>query len=399
MKQYDSIIIGAGISGLSLAHYCAKAGLQTIVLEKNRKPGGCFCSHKFDGDASDFWLELCAHTCYNSYGNLIGIVEECGILDRIVKREKVGFKMFVNGGITSIPSQINFLELLLSVPRMFGLKKEGETIKSYYAKIVGKRNYEKVFGPAFTAVISQNADDFPADLLFKKRPRRKDVLKSFTFTNGLQTITDAIAAEKGVEVKTGSEVQAITFRDGIFEVSVSGGERIEAKSLALASPPDVAAKLLRPSFPEVAGVLSEIGVESIETVGVAIRKNALSLSPLAGLIAVEDAFYSAVSRDTVPHGSYRGFSFHFKAGGTDEASKLRRMSEILKVERGLLEQVASRESVLPSLRVNHPALVDRIDRVVAGKKLLLTGNYFLGLAIEDCVSRSLSEFARLKTLL
>jgi protoporphyrinogen oxidase len=282
---------------------------------------------------------------------------------------------------------------------MFGLKKEGESIKSYYSRIVGKRNYEKVFGPAFTAVISQNADDFPADLLFKKRPRRKDVLKSFTFTNGLQTITDAIAAEKGVEVKTGSEVQAITFRDGIFEVSVSGGERIEAKSLALASPPDVAAKLLRPSFPEVAGVLSEIGVESIETVGVAIRKNALSLSPLAGLIAVEDAFYSAVSRDTVPHGSYRGFSFHFKAGGTDEASKLRRMSEILKVERGLLEQVASRESVLPSLRVNHPALVDRIDRVVAGKKLLLTGNYFLGLAIEDCVSRSLSEFARLKTLL
>jgi oxygen-dependent protoporphyrinogen oxidase len=43
-------------------------------------------------------------------------------------------------------------------------------------------------------------------------------------------------------------------------------------------------------------------------------------------------------------------------------------------------------------------LVRELDSLLAGKGLLLTGNYFIGLAIEDCVSRSLSEFRRLRGL-
>ena len=34
MEKYDIVIAGAGISGLSLAHFCTKAGLNTLVLEK-----------------------------------------------------------------------------------------------------------------------------------------------------------------------------------------------------------------------------------------------------------------------------------------------------------------------------------------------------------------------------
>ena len=398
MKQYDSIIIGAGISGLSLAHYCAKAGLQTIVLEKNKKPGGCFCSHKFEGEASGFWLELCAHTCYNSYGNLIGLLEDCGIMGEIIRREKVGFKMLVNNEIKSIPSRINFLELFFSVPRMLGMKREGESVESYYSKIVGKGNYEKVFRPAFDAVICQKANDFPAETLFKKRPRRKDVLKSFTFKNGLQTITDSLASRPGITLMTGVDAQAIAFRDGIFDVTASDGNHYECDTLALAVPPHVAVNLLRPSFSEVAGLLSEIGVESVETVGMAIKKSALPLPPLGGIIAAGDSFYSAVSRDTVPHESYRGFSFHFKAGRLDQDAKIQRICEILKVQPGQLEQITGRQSGLPALKVNHHLLVSRIDRALDGKKLFLTGNYLLGLAIEDCVSRSLSEFSRLQKM-
>jgi hypothetical protein len=103
-----------------------------------------------------------------------------------------------------------------------------------------------------------------------------------------------------------------------------------------------------------------------------------------------------VSRDTVRHEHYRGFSFHFKPGSGDLPFKLKRIAEVLRVNSDQLEEVATTGNSVPSLLVGHGSLLCEIDRLIAGKRLLLTGNYFSGLAIEDCVSRSLSEFSRLK---
>ncbi|MBI5026810.1 MAG: FAD-dependent oxidoreductase [Nitrospirae bacterium] len=396
MKQYDIIIIGAGISGLSLAHYCARGGLKTLVIERSERVGGTFHSYHFEGDVKDFWLELGAHTCYNSYRNLLGIIEDCQILDRLIRREKVPFRLLVDNQIKSIPSQLNFIELLFSAPRLFTLKKDGQSVESYYSRIVGPKNFERVFAPAFNAVISQKANDFPADMLFKKRKRRKDIIKKFTFTDGVQTITDSIASQPGINLLTGKKVQAIQFSDNFFRIATADGSSYESLSLALATPVSAAAELLKTSYRELSAILSQIKVNTIETVGVAIRNDAVSLSPFAGIIATDNYFYSAVSRDTVPHKSYRGFSFHFKAGILSYEAKLRRISEVLGVKPEQLEYMVTKENIVPCLRVGHDKFITEIDQLIAGKRLLLTGNYFSGLAIEDCVSRSLKEFSRLK---
>jgi oxygen-dependent protoporphyrinogen oxidase len=396
MKKYDVIIVGAGISGLSLAHYCTKHGLNTLVIEKSARVGGTFYTHKFSGGASDFWLELGAHTCYNSYGNLLALMEESGILDQAIKKEIVGYKMLVGGELKSIPSQINFFELLLSAPRLFTAKKEGMTIESYYSKIVGTGNFRKVFGPLFDAVICQKANSFPADMLFRKRPRRKDVLKSFTLSKGLQYIAEAIASRPGIQLASGKAVEAISFSGDTFSIAVADGSAYESSALALATPAMTAAQLLQSASPDLSALLSRIKVEAVETVGVALRKDSLSLPTLAGIIAVDDHFYSAVSRDTVGHEKYRGFAFHFKSGALDDDSKLGRIADVLKVKRGMLEHVAKADNFVPSLSVGHDSLVREIDRLISGRRLFLTGNYFSGVAIEDCVSRSLSEFERLK---
>ena len=235
MKTYDVVIIGAGISGLSLAHYSAKAGLSTLVLEKSDRPGGSFHSHRFGGEAEGFWLELGAHTCYNSYGRLIGLMEECSAIGKLIPREKAPFKLLVEGALKSIPSRLSFFELALSLPRMLTAKKAGETMESYYSKILGKGNYKKALGPVFDAIISQDAGDFPADMLFKKRAKRKDVLGSFTLTAGLSTITDTVALEPGVTLLTGQDVSSIELSGAGFTIA-AGGERYHAGYLALAVP-------------------------------------------------------------------------------------------------------------------------------------------------------------------
>jgi protoporphyrinogen oxidase len=392
MSRYDVIIIGAGISGLSLAHYCARDGLKTLVLEKSERTGGCFHSRRFD---SGFWLEMGAHTCYNSYANFIGIIEDCGLLEKLQSREKVPFKLLVDSRIRSFPSELSFLELFFSVPRIFTTKKQGQSVKSYYSKIVGRRNYERVLGPAINAVPSQSADDFPAGMLFKKRERRKDVIKKYSLPGGLQTITDAIASESGIDVRTGTDVQAVGFESNVFSVATPVG-RFESGALALAAPPSAASDMTKDSFPELSSQLSRIKMASVESVGVVVKKDATSVEPVAGIIPASDIFFSAVSRDTVRDDAYRGFTFHFGPGVEHEA-KSRRIREVLGVDG--FEEVSEGRSALPSPVLGHEQLVADIDRMLEGKRLLLTGNYFAGLAIEDCVLRSLSEFDRLKDLL
>jgi protoporphyrinogen oxidase len=396
VDKYAIIIIGAGISGLSLAHYCAREGFKTLVIEKSERVGGTLHSHCFE-DAG-FWIELGAHTCYNSYRNLVGIMEDCMILHRLVRREKVPFKMLVDGQIKSILSQLNFLELLLSAPNIFSLKKEGQSVRSYYSKVLSNKNFEKVLSPAINAVISQRADDFPADMLFKRRLRRKDIMKKFTLTNGVQTITDSISAEKNIDMLKDTEVLSVSFNNNSFQITTSN-TTYKSNSLAIATPASIAAQLLRENFPELSKYLAQIKVESVESVGIALKKDlTASIPPVAGIIPSSDSFYSVVSRDTVKHDTYRGFTFHFKPVILNNDAKLKRMAEVLGIKPSQIEHMAAKENFVPSLKVGHDALIAKIEQSISTTRLLLTGNYFDGMAIEDCVSRSLKEFMRLKKL-
>jgi oxygen-dependent protoporphyrinogen oxidase len=395
MDQQDIIILGGGISGLSLAYYCAQAGLQVTLLEKDQRVGGAFHSHRTTGDEADFWLELGAHTCYNSYGSLIDIITETGLASSLISREKVPFKVFADGKIKSIVSQINFLELLGSIPGFFYKKKPGESVESYYSAILGKQNYSKLFQHFFNAVPSQDTREFPADALFKSRPRRKDVLKSFTVTGGLQTITDMLASQEKVEICTGVTTQSIEFENSTYAVTTHDGRQYESRYLACATPSFASARLLQAVHPEIAGNLSRILSARINTQAVIVQQKSLSIPPLAGIVSPNDLFYSAVSRDTVADDEYRGFTFHFKPEVTDRDVRLERICQVLGLNRGDIESTVEKENSLPALRLNHQELIGKIDQLLPGTQLLLTGNYFAGVAIEDCVSRSLTEFKRL----
>ena len=394
MTEYDIIIIGAGISGLSMAHYCAGAGLKTLVIEKSSHVGGAIDSHMFKDRAAGFWLEMGAHTCYNSYSNLLGVLEHNGALARLVAREKAPFKMLAGDDLKSIPSQLSFLSLLPAALRMFTLKKEGQSVERYYSKLAGRRNYERVLSHAFNAVVSQSADNFPADMLFKKRARRKDVLRKFTFANGLQGIPDVISAEEKIELATGKTISAITPTDNGFSVTTESGD-LETRRLAMATPASVAAELLGTAFPDVSSKLALINVNKVESLGVVVKKDDTPLPNFANLIASNDLFYSVVSRDVVPDASFRGFTFHFKPGVADEAAKMKRVSEVLRIPTAEVAEMFTKNNLLPSLTVGQRQLVTEIDSLTQGRNLFLTGNYFYGLSIEDCVTRSRSEFNKL----
>ena len=112
------------------------------------------------------------------------------------------------------------------------------------------------------------------------------------------------------------------------------------------------------------------------------------------LIPMRDSFHSVVTRDVVPDPDWRGFAVHFRPG-LDRPARLARACAVLGLAESDLEEVRERHLQLPSPRLQHADLIRSIDLQLAGTPLALTGNWFGGLAIEDCVLRSRSEWQRL----
>ena len=392
--DYEHIVIGGGISGLGAAHLSARLGRSTLVLESSGRIGGCLNSHAFEG-LGGFWTEAGAHTCFNSYGNLLGIMDDLGLTARAQAKGKVSYRLWRDGERRSIASALHPIEAAFSLPRIFTAKKAGRSVSDYYGEVLGRRNYQDLLRHAFQAVICQPADDYPAEALFRRKPRRKDVLRAFTFAEGLSAIPAAIAAQPGLEVRTGQTVAAIETRGTGFRVLLADGQALDCGHLTLAVPPDAAAALIPSPFEGAREAAAAIPMAEIETLVIAVPVADLDLAPIAGLIAVEDAFYSAVSRDFLPDRDHRGFAFHFRPGRLDPDAQLERAGAALGIAPERIAASARVANRLPALRAGHQDLVARLDSALAGSSLAVTGNWFLGVSIEDALTRSRGEHERL----
>lgn len=390
MPRTDVLVVGAGISGLAFAYHAARAGRAVTVVEAGERSGGCLDSRT---GPDGFWLELGAHTMYNSYGAVIELIEGVGLMGDLLPRGRSvlrflrGDTLLPGANLGALLRRLRLGELLRHLPWGLRRARRPESVAERYSRLVGPSNYERVLAPLLAAVPSQRADDFPSELLFKKRPRRKDVRRSFTLRGGLAALTRALAAQPGVTVRTGRAAARV--EPG--RVVLSDGETLEAAVVCVATPPQDAARLLETSAPAVAEAARQVGQTTVDSIGVAVRSASTSLPYATFLIPEADAFHSIVTRDVVADPAWRGFVFHFKPGRVDEA----RMRTILGTD---YELVGRRTTILPSPVVGHAGVIATLDGALARTGLAIVGNWFLGLSIEDCAQRARGEWLRVAGL-
>ncbi|MEW6408778.1 MAG: NAD(P)/FAD-dependent oxidoreductase [Nitrospirota bacterium] len=130
--DYDAIIIGAGISGLVCGCYLAKAGMKTLIVEKNAKPGG-YCTSFTRGG---FHFDACVHSLgsLREGGNIRIILKELGL----EKRLKI--KRYDPSDIIIAPDfKIHFWNNLEKTIQEFqdNFPKEAKKIKEFFTYING----------------------------------------------------------------------------------------------------------------------------------------------------------------------------------------------------------------------------------------------------------------------
>lgn len=404
--SYDLCIIGAGVSGLCLATAASRLGLRTLVLERRPEAGGCLGSVPVGSGAAPGWLELGAHTCYNSYLGFLDAMAGTELLARAVPRKGLGFRMLRGGLLRSIPACLDYLELVRCLPRAFWTAKADRTTEAYYGRILGPRNWDRVLHPMLNAVASQETAGFPADALFHQRNgRRKDVLRSFAVRGGLGPAVQALAALPGIHCVLDREAVAVTRSspDGPtsepdsagFTVRTDQGESFQARHLALATPAPEAARLLGPDWPGIAGLLARIQTRRVQTLGVVFQDPQAHLPRLTGLVLPDSPCFSAVSADTFPVPGQRAWSLHFDGGrGLDDEAMLDCACRLLGTPRSAVTARFRRDHALPAVALGHARWLQELDRSLAGTGLMVVGNYLSGLSIEDCAGRAQREGQR-----
>ena len=397
-ESFDLCVIGAGVSGLCLARLAAtRLNLRVLLLDRQPEAGGCLASLPVlaEGQAAG-WLELGAHTCYNSYARFLELAGDPAFLGRVVPRKSMGFRMVRGGRMRSIPSCLNWFELALSLPRLIGATKQGQTAEAYFSRILGRGNWARVLHPSLNAVASQETQGFPADALFKARgKRRKDIAKSFALRGGLGPAVQALADHPGIRCVLNAQAQTVTKGPEGFEVRTQQGEVYRTRQVALAAPPDAAAALVAQAFPALAGHLGRMETRVVKSLGIVVADPLPQVPRLAGLILPEGPCFSAVSGDTFPVPGQRAWTFHFdgtRAGTPEEM--LAYACQVLGASPSSVVTTARRDHTMPAIAMGHDAWLKTLDDLAAETGLMVVGNYLAGLSIEDCAGRALSEFER-----
>ena len=294
MKSYDTIVIGAGIAGLSAALHLAERGLHPLVLEADlRFVGGRLAGgEQVEVNGWTFRLEHGVHGIWSQYRNLQAMLARHNLRpvfvpaqeERWFYRDPVGvrsasvgnairhsvfpapfhyFRMFLRADVLLIFDlrdmlrMFNILSLLLTAVGTDPFREdeplEGRTLSG----TIGK--WSPALRAFFTGLarngLATRADEIPlagflAFLRFYTVLRRDAWDFSYLPGDGGTTLSEPLAkrvTELGGQIRLGKRVDRIQSRDGIWTVT-SGGETFTARRVILAVDSAAAGSLLRDSF-------------------------------------------------------------------------------------------------------------------------------------------------------
>ena len=394
-KKYTIAIVGGGISGVSLAHFAAQHSHKSIILEKRDKLGGCIETY-YSAKKLDFWLELGAHTIYNSYQYFIQMYQNNNLSLQPQMRENHPFKLLNRDDkIANILTTLNIIRAGVGFPLFKLSKTRDRTVADYFSFIFGSNNYQKTLRYCFDAVLCQESQDFPSDFLFKVRPKDKSLPRSFTFKNGLSSIFEKLI-NPYIDISLDSQVFNIKKLGNHWHIKTNHDD-ILADKLIFATPWHITQKFLAQIHDPIAKIEYSPGISNLTTIALIFDKDKLKhIKPVSGIIGVEQNFFSIVTRDTISHEKYRSMTIHFKGKRESHEQLINEFLYKLEIPKNAIIDIHHKYNSVPKYHPKHQKFLTNLNAQLAKDITLgLTGNYFTRLAIEDCAKRSYFEVKRL----
>ncbi len=313
----DTVIIGAGISGLATAHWLRKGGQRVMVFERNAEVGGTMKSILDEG----FLCEEGPNSALETTPLIRELVDDLGLKNEFLYANPSGKKRFIlrKGRLYELPlSPQSFIttpafslpaKLRLLAEPFIGKATSEESIAEFVVRRLGREFLDYAIDPFVAGIYAGKPEllsvqaAFPKLYaleqehgslirgMFRKRSRGEKLSaekrgESFSFRSGMQQLPRAIASRMSHAVVCGVEdVRLETTNDRQrYEVHYRVGgnlHRVEAKHVVLAVPAFAAAELVRAISPRTADVLASVRCAPVASVFTGFRADDVN-HPLDG---------------------------------------------------------------------------------------------------------------------
>ena len=449
VTETKTIVVGGGISGLVCAYALRKAGVDAVVVEASARVGGVIRSERRDG----FLLELGPQS-FSGSADLRKLCAELGIAEQVVEAP-AGAPRYVllNGKLMAVPMTPPALltSSLLGPATKWAIARDAfgrscapegdESIAGFVRRKFGAELLDRLVGPFVSGVHAGDPERLSLRSAFpqlyeaeksagsvirgmmraakaRTGPRERPTLLSFR--EGNETLVRALAAKIGAGVRASAEVVSIAIaREGAagkFEVRVraaGGDETILAQRLVMATPTDVAGRLLSEVNAELGQLLGGIEYVPMAEVSLGYRRADVGhsldgfgfLAPRSsGLRVLGTVWNSSLFSGLAPEGFVLLTSF--MGGATDpEAVTLSNeaLASLVHGEiRDLLQLKAAAifchvqiyRRALPQYNLGHAGRLAAIEKLrQAAGNLYFVGNYLRGPSIGSCVEQALAVAA------
>ncbi|MEI6632477.1 MAG: NAD(P)/FAD-dependent oxidoreductase [Chlamydiota bacterium] len=259
-----AVVIGGGITGLSVGHALAKKGHQVTLIERDARAGGLAGSFR----AGDVWLEQFYHHIFKTDTALLAWIEELGLSGRLIWRpSSIGF--FRGGRVHPFTtpwdllrfsplSVVDRVKLGLAVRRFQRTEEweslDGVTCRDWFSEHVSPATYRVVWEPLLRLKFGMECDRIPAAWIWGRiHPRarsrsRGGMREELGYLEGgfelmLEKMKEALIA-RGVRIMEGTAAEYVIQERNRVRGLVAGGREIFCDAVVSTVP--------IPSFLEIA---------------------------------------------------------------------------------------------------------------------------------------------------
>jgi len=439
----DIAVIGAGISGLTAAFNLGRRGFSVHVFEASSRAGGVIGTEREAG----VLYERGPNSILDTSPRINELLDDLGIRGERIDASAISAKRFIvrNGRLVALPmSPPAFLGSPLFSPRaklrLLGEPfvrrappHEEETVAQFVLRRLGREFLDYAIEPFVAGIYAGDPRQLSLCAAFprlhaleqrygslilgqirgaRERGRRAETSKrvagSFSFHNGMQTLTDALAR---AVPELHRDTRAMAIRrdaDGSFVVSLQGRDglaRCRARAVVLATPADCAATLLRSAASDAAAALDAIPYAPVVTLASTYRRADVThpldgfgfLAPKAerrrilGTLFSSSMFAGRAPEDTVLLTTYLGGQrdpdmvarSDEELGGVVHAE----MSALIGARAAMQFCAVTRWArAIPQYTLGH---AERIRRAESAERqlpgLFLCASYRGGVAVGDCI--------------